>query len=173
MSAMDLNGFDATNEKGLESFEPIPLKFVVGYISSTSRETSNAGHPYAKLEFTVTEPEEHKGRNLWANLNLGHESKAARERAKKELVSICRAVNVMQPPNTDALKDIPMVLELKIEPPRDGYDAKSAIKNYFPISDWTDLQRMNVTLEVPKGKAASSKTESATAERLAAPWEKK
>jgi hypothetical protein len=67
---------------------------------------------YLQLTFEILDGP-HKGRLLWARLNLDNPNATAVAIAKAELSAICRAVGVLAPKDSVELHDLPLVIHVK------------------------------------------------------------
>jgi hypothetical protein len=63
-------------------------------------------------------------------LNLKNPNSVAVDIANKTLSSICYAVGVMNPNDSEELHDRPLEVKLAVKPPRDNYDATNEVKGY-------------------------------------------
>ena len=125
-----LSGFDASNVTPMASFEPLPNgRYVAAVTNSEFKPTKNGNGEYLELTFEVLEGE-HKGRKLWARLNLKNASAEAVRIAEQELSAICHATGVMRPNDSLELHDIPLVLDVKVAKRNDTGDLTNEIKGY-------------------------------------------
>jgi hypothetical protein len=127
---MDLTGFDANEHKDLESFDPIPNgEYLAVITDSAQKDTrSNTGW-YLALTFTIIEGE-HEGRKLWSNLNLSNPNDQAVEIAQRELATICRAIDVTAPKDSEELHDKPLLIKVTTEKRKDTGELTNRIKAY-------------------------------------------
>jgi hypothetical protein len=83
--------FNANEVEPSVGFEPIPNgKYQAVIAESGFKSTKSGNGRYLELEFEVIEGE-HKGRKLWARLNLENPNSTAVEIARAELSAICSA----------------------------------------------------------------------------------
>ena len=93
----NLNGFDATQVEPAAKFDPIPAGKYLAVITESEQKPTKAGTGhYLQLTFQIQEGV-HKGRILWARLNLDNPNATAVQIARAELSAICRAVGVTAP----------------------------------------------------------------------------
>jgi hypothetical protein len=163
---VELN-FDASNIEPLGSFEPLPLGEYTVVISSSEMKDAKTGKgQYLQLVYDVIEGEYH-GRKLFDRLNIQNESAQAQEIAQRSLSSICRAVGVMHPQNSEELHDKPFVVKVGIRPAKDEYQASNVIKEYKAVdSQEAATKEQDVAEKKPVAKVATP----AAKKR---PWEKK
>jgi len=139
----NLNGFNANEVDPAAPFEPVPAgKYLAAITASQFKPTKAGDGSYLELTFNILEGE-HKGRSLWARLNLNNPSATAVKIAKAELSAICHAVGVMQPKDSVDLHNLPLVIDVKLKKREDngeltneikGFEAKSAAKPQRPES---------------------------------------
>lgn len=130
--------FDANEVEPSQEFKPIPSgKYLAIITESEMVENSKKTGFFLKLAFQVVEGE-HKGRILWARLNLKNPNETAVQIAQGELSSICRAVNVMTPDESQELHDLPLMITVKLERRSDTGDDANVIKGYGPRSSSED-----------------------------------
>jgi len=96
--------------------------------ASEMKETSARTGHYLELRMKVLEGE-HAGAPLWARLNLDNPNLLTVEIAKAELSAICRAVDVMQPDDSEQLHNIPLVITVKCKVRDDG-EVVNEVKGY-------------------------------------------
>jgi hypothetical protein len=98
------------------SFPALPAgKYLAAIVESEKKETKAGTGEYLELTLQVLEGE-HKGRKLWSRLNLDNPNEKAVQIARAELSSICRAVNVMRPKDSQELHNIPIYISIIQEP---------------------------------------------------------
>lgn len=134
MSAFgNLAGFDASQVEPQRDFSPVPAGTYTAMITKSEMKPTKDGQgQYLYLEISIAEGE-HEGRLVFARLNLENRNDKAVEIARRELSSICRAVGVLTPKDSQELHDRPMQIKVGIEPARDGYEASNKIKAYLAV----------------------------------------
>ena len=112
---VSLQGFDASTVNP-EGMEPIPAgEYTMAITSSEQKPTkANDGSWLLALKLQVIDGP-HKGRIVFANLNLGNKSEAAKAIAKTELSQICHATGVMKPNDSSELHNKPMTVSVTCE----------------------------------------------------------
>jgi hypothetical protein len=124
--------FDATAVEPTAPFEPLPAgRYVVQIVASEMRPTKDGSGQYLWLEMDVLEGDQ-QGRKLWDRLNLVNPNAQAVEIAQRTLSAICHAVGKLQVQDSDELHLIPMLADVKVQPPRNGYDASNKVR-YLPL----------------------------------------
>ncbi|MBI1325702.1 DUF669 domain-containing protein [bacterium] len=107
----NLQGFDARNFPAF-GFRPLPDgKYVAVIIGSEFKTTRDGSGVYLELKFQVAEGE-HKGRIVWARLNLQNRSPEAVRIAQSQLSTICHAVDVLTPQSSEDLHYRPLVIRV-------------------------------------------------------------
>jgi hypothetical protein len=128
----DLGGFDPTQVEPANDFDPIPAgKYLAVITDSEMKDTKSGTGEYLNLAFEIIEGE-HKGRHLWARLNLHNPNATAVKIARAELSAICRAVNVMAPRDSVDLHNLPLLITIKCKKRPDTGEVVNEIKGYAP-----------------------------------------
>ena len=126
----NLHGFDASTVDPNTSFDPIPAgKYLAAITESEMKPTKTGSGSYLQLTFTVLEGE-HKGRVLWARLNLNNPNTTAVKIAQGELSAICRAVGVLQPRDSIELHNLPLLISIKLKKRADTGELTNEIKGF-------------------------------------------
>lgn len=130
---MDLTFFNANEIEPQQSREPVPAGWYKAVIT-TSEEKPTKAQTGSYLQMTIEIVEgEHQGRKVFERLNLKNPNATAVEIAQRTLSSICRAVGVPTPRNSQDLHDKVFMAKLKVTPARDGYDAGNEVGEYGPV----------------------------------------
>lgn len=127
---MDLAGFDANNVEPNAPRDPIPAGWYKAVITeSLEKPTKAQTGSYLQMTLEIIEGEL-AGRKTFERLNLNNPNQQAVEIAQRSLSSICRATGVMTPRTSNDLHDKPLMIKVKVTPPRDGYEAGNEISEY-------------------------------------------
>lgn len=125
-----LNNFDANQVDPSVALDPIPAgKYLAVITESEMKPTKAGGGKYLQFTFQVLEGE-HKGRLLWARLNLDNKSEMTVRIARGELSAICRAVGVMQPRDSVELHNIPLEITVGLKKRDDTGELGNVVKGY-------------------------------------------
>lgn len=134
----DLRGFDANQVDPSTDFDPLPAGKYLAVITDSEIKPNKAGTgSYLQLTFEVIEGD-HKGRLLWARLNLDNPNATAVQIAKAELSAICRAVGVLAPNDSSDLHDLPLVIHVRCKKRQDTGDITNEVKGYSPKASLTE-----------------------------------
>lgn len=126
----NLNGFNANDVDPAVGFDPIPAgRYLAAITDSVMKPTKAGDGAYLELTFQVLEGQ-HKGRLLWARLNLDHPKAETVKYARAELSAICRAVGVMAPRDSVELHNIPLVIHVAHKRRADTGEVSHVIKGY-------------------------------------------
>src|SRR5262249_1120294 len=126
----DLRGFDANQVEPTAEFDPLPAGKYPAVITESEMKPNKAGTGhYLQLTFEVIEGA-HKGRRLWARLNLDHPNAKAVEIAGAELSALCRAVGVLAPTDSVELHNLPLVIHVKCKQREDTGEVTNEVKGY-------------------------------------------
>lgn len=126
----NLNNFDANNVDPSVALDPIPAgKYLAAITDTEMKPTKAGGGKYLQLTFQVLDGE-HKGRLVWARLNLENKSEMTVKIARGELSAICRAVGVMAPKDSVELHNIPLEINVGLKKRDDNGEFTNVIKGY-------------------------------------------
>ena len=95
------------------------------------RPTKDGGGQYLWLEFDVLEGPL-LGRKLFDRLNLVNASAQTVEIAQRTLSAICHATGPMQVQDSAELHLIPIIADVTIKPPKNGYGESNKV-HYLPL----------------------------------------
>ena len=126
----NLNNFDANNVDPSVALDPIPAGKYTAVITETEMKPTKAGGgKYLQLTFQIVDGD-HKGRLVWARLNLENKSEMTVKIARGELSAICRAVGVMAPKDSIELHNIPLEINVGLKKRDDNGEFTNVIKGY-------------------------------------------
>jgi hypothetical protein len=127
MAAIDFNSDDVAPRTG---FDPLPAGKYKAVITESEEKPTKAGTgSYIQFTFEVLEGD-HKGRKLWARLNLNNPNPQAVEIAKGDLSAMCKAVGVKHLKDTQQLHDLPMVIKVSAKMDQQAGEVRNEIKGY-------------------------------------------
>ncbi len=133
------NTFDATTVDPLKPHDVLPPgRYAVQIVDSEMRVTKDGMGQYLWLELDVLEGE-YAGRKLFDRLNLINNNPTAVEIAQRTLSSICHAVGRMQVADSQELHLVPMVADVKVKPPQNGYGESNTLR-YLPLEQQPDTR---------------------------------
>ena len=122
--------FDAHQVDPSVALDPLPAgKYIAVVSESELKPTKAGGGKYLQLTFQIIEGE-HKGRLVWARLNLENKSETTVKIARGELSAICRAVGVMQPRDSVELHNVPLEINVGLKKRDDNGEFTNVIKGY-------------------------------------------
>jgi hypothetical protein len=126
--------FDASSVDPTMPLEALPPgQYLVQIVASEMRPTRDGSGQYLWLELDVLDGDQ-KGRKLFDRLNLVNANPMAVEIAQRTLSAICHAAGKLQVQDSDELHLIPMMVDVKVRPPKNGYDASNKIR-YLPLEE--------------------------------------
>ncbi len=126
----NLQGFDANTVEPTTDFDPVPAGKYLSVITDTEIKPTKSGNgSYLQLTFEILDGP-HKGRHLWARLNLDNPNATAVKIARAELSAICRAVGVMAPNDSVELHNLPLVITVRCKKRPDTGDIQNEIRGY-------------------------------------------
>ena len=128
------NQFDANQVEPNTAYEPLAAGFYPMMITDSEMKDSKSGGQYLKLTIEVCDGQS-KGRKVFSNLNLVNSNQTAVDIARRDLSSICHAVNVLTPQDTQELHYKPFVGKVKVSPAQNGYEASNDMAGYLPATE--------------------------------------
>ena len=146
----NLHGFDANQVDPASNFDPLPAgKYLAAIIESEMKPTKAGNGNYLALTFQVLDGP-HKGRMLWARLNLDNPNATAVQIAQAELSAICRAVGVLVPHDSVELHNLPLVISVRCKKRLDTGEITNEIGGYAKKeAPPTPLQAVNGAAHAP------------------------
>lgn len=160
---MDLTKFNIDVENEAEEsrdFSPLPDGQYPAIVTVSEIKDTKAGNgQFLALTFEVIDGD-HKGRKVWANLNIQNPSAACEKIGRAQLASLCKAVGVMNPQDSQELHDIPLVIRIGKDK---GDPNRNDVKGYSQIGDAYEPP-------VEEKKAAPAKPAAPAAKKK--PWQK-
>lgn len=130
---MELTGFDANTVEPNQPLEPIPVGWYKAVITESEEKPTKAQTgSYLQMTIEVIEGE-YQGRKVTERLNLNNPNGTAVEIAQRTLSSICRAVGVMTPRDSNDLHDKPFMVQVKVKPGDGQYGPSNEIGGYEAV----------------------------------------
>ena len=153
--------FDATTVEPAKPFELLPPgKYVVQIVASELRPTKDGQGQLLWLELDVLEGPL-AGRKVFDRLNLVNPNPQTVEIAQRTLSAICHATGRLQLQDSEELHLIPMLVDVTIQPPKNGYSESNKLR-------YLKLERGTAAVP-PAGHAAAPGATSAPPARPATP----
>ena len=124
--------FDASAVDPSTTYEILPPgQYVVQIVRSEMRPTKSGTGQQLVLELDVLEGPQ-AGRKLFDRLNLVNPNTQAVEIAERTLSAICHATGRMQVQDSEELHLVPMLADVTVQPPKNGYGESNRIR-YRPL----------------------------------------
>jgi hypothetical protein len=156
--------FDASGIEPTTPYEILPAgKYRAQIVESEMRVTKNGTGRFLWLMLDILDGE-HKGRKLFDQLNLVNPNPTTVEIAQRTLSAICHATGKLQVNDSEELHLIPLTIQVKVKPPKNGYGESNAI-SYLPPERGAAPPR--------SARPASDADTAAPAKMASAPWKKK
>jgi len=153
--------FDATSVEPTTPYDLLPAgKYRAQIVETEMRVTRNGMGQFLWLMLEILEGD-HKGRKIFDQLNLVNPNPTTVEIAQRTLSAICHATGKMHVSDSEELHLIPMTIQVKIKPPKNGYGESNAIA-YVP------MDRASSSRSVKSTPPAATPVKTA-----AAPWNKR
>lgn len=126
----NLNGFDASRVEPSANYEPLPAgKYLAVIIESEMKPTKAGTGEFLQMTFQVLDGP-HKGRFVWARLNLDNPNATAVQIAQADLAAICRAVGVLTPKDSTDLHNLPLTITVRCKKRADTGEITNEIAGY-------------------------------------------
>ena len=124
--------FDATGIDPAVAYEVLPAgKYPAQIVESEMRVTRNGMGQFLWLMLDIAEGP-HQGRKIFDQLNLVNPNPTTVEIAQRTLSAICHATGKLQVNDSEELHLIPMMIQVAVKPPKDGYGEKNTIRYLVP-----------------------------------------
>jgi len=160
--------FNAEEYEPMGSFEPLPVgEYTVVIESSEKKPASTGKGEYLQLVYNVVDGE-YQGRKLFDRLNIVNDSDQAQTIARRALSSICRAIGIMNPKNSEELHDKPFVVKVGIRPAKGEYGPSNKITEYAAMDGSLPSLPEKKAEKKPEG---TTTTAASTKKKM--PWQKK
>ena len=162
--------FDATSVEPTTPYELLPAgKYRAQIVESEMRVTRNGMGQFLWLMLDILDGQ-HKGRKIFDQLNLVNPNPTTVEIAQRTLSAICHATGRMHVSDSEELHLIPMTIQVKIKPPKNGYGESNAIAYLPPEGGAPRPLRQSLLQPL---SAAATHAASAPPKMASAPWNKK
>ena len=133
-------GFDSSTVEPA-SFGVLPKgRYLCVAVDSEMKETKSGSGEYLQITFEVIDGDA-KGRKIFERLNIVNSNKTAEEIAQRQLSGLCRAVGIGRLDDSDQLHNIPVVLEISIEPAKGDFGESNRIRGYYPAGGVSSAPR--------------------------------
>ena len=157
--------FDATSVEPTTPYELLPAgKYRAQIVESEMRVTRNGMGQFLWLMLDILDGH-YQGRKIFDQLNLVNPNPTTVEIAQRTLSAICHATGRMHVSDSEELHLIPMTIQVKIKPPKNGYGESNAIA-YLP-------PERGAVARVAKPTPGAPATPAAPPKMASAPWNKK
>lgn len=114
------------------SFDPVPPgDYLCQVVESDVVKTKHGDGEVLKLTIDIIDGP-YADRKVFENLNIRNPSAEAQRIAQRALADLCLATGVHGLRNSEELHFKPFVARLKVEPAKDGFDAKNKVSRYKP-----------------------------------------
>lgn len=122
--------FNANEVAPASSFDPVPAgKYVAAIIGSERKPTKAGTGEYLELIFELLDGP-HRGRRVWARLNIENPNPKAVQIARGELSSLCRAVGVMEPRDSVELHNLPLCIKVTCKKRPDTGEIDNEVRGF-------------------------------------------
>lgn len=119
------------DENMKQSYELLPKgKYLAMITFSEIKPNSKRTGDLLKLTFEIIDGAG-KGRKVFESINVRHENKVAEKIGTEQLNALCLATNILHLQDSDQLHNIPLTIDVVIEPGRDGYDDQNRVKGFY------------------------------------------
>jgi hypothetical protein len=127
--------FDATEHDTTQNdYAELPNGIYVMQVGASDvTPTKDGTGVIAKITMEVIEPADYEGRKLFVNYNIENRNATAQQIGERQFASLCRAVGVTTPDDTEELHNIAFTVKVGLgKPSKDGqYPARAEVKRYY------------------------------------------
>ena len=124
--------FDATGIEPTTGYDVLPAgKYRAHIVESEMRVTRNGMGQFLWLMLEIVEGQ-YQGRKLFDQLNLVNSNPQTVEIAQRTLSAICHATGKLQVNDSTDLHLVPLMIQVAVKPPKDGYSEKNTIRYLVP-----------------------------------------
>ena len=126
-------GFNAASVEPSTPMDVLPKgKYLCMAIASELKPTRNNTGEYLQITFEVLEGN-YKGRKIFERLNIRNSNKTAEDIAQRALSALCHAVGVIELDDSEQLHNIPVTLDVDVDPAKGEYSASNRVKGYSEV----------------------------------------
>ncbi len=169
---VELTDFDPNEFEPIGSFEPLPAGDYIVVIESSESKKASTGDNNRYLQFVYNVVDgEYKGRKVFDRLNVKNDSEQAEAIAKRSLASICMAVGVYHPTDTEELHDKPFMVTLGIRPAKGEFGPSNVVKGY-KMKDGGKIGGSAPTPSSPEKHGDKTENGGDTTAKKKMPWSK-
>lgn len=137
------------------SYDPLPAADFLVWITESDIPTDNEGNQKVAVTMEVIEPQQYAGRKLWDSFTLENQQNPKwAETGRQLLATMCRAIGIMSPRETEELHGIPFHVRVEVDTWRDGSLHNKVIARWSTASQAPPLKR---TRPAPAPAAAGPK----------------
>lgn len=138
---MALLNFDASQIPEA-SFEPLPAGDYLVWITESDIPTDDQGNQKVAITMEVIEPQQYAGRKLWDSFTLeNYQNPKWAETGRQILATVCRAIGVMSPRETEELHGIPFCVRTEVDTWKDGSIHNKVVARWSTSSQAPPLRR--------------------------------
>lgn len=131
---MAIIDFNAEEIEPQSDFSPLPVgEYTVVITQSDMKPTKTGNGQYLQFTYQVVDGE-YKNRLIFDRLNIVNSNSVAQQIAQKALSSICRAVGVMHPRDSEELHDKVFQVKVGIRPASGEYGESNIVKGYSSLT---------------------------------------
>jgi len=180
MVALPNGGFDAQEAIDADRFTPIPAgkypgKFIASRRAPKEKEAIDNGEHTDKytvhMMIEITDGDQ-AGRQILFRYPVVHPSEGYARKGRRLYgeASIATGFGQNAPGETDQLIGLPFIVELAVNPPKNGYEASNEIKHFIHPSAATAPAQNAASGEKPPHMNGATDTPAQTANNGAQPW---
>ena len=165
--------FDASNvDTSAQSYEVVPPGKYNAHIIFSERRVNKSGNgEHFLLELEILNGPQ-VGRRLYERLNIKNPNPEVVAIARRTLATICKAVGKLQVNDSEELHNIPLVVDVRVRPPKDGYGESNSVRFLAPNTDGQQPQEGGSASVASAAKPTQVPTPSAPAANTGLPWKR-
>ena len=170
----DITGkaFDADEHEKMREFDALPPDWYLAGINDAQLKQARSGKgTYLAVTFEILDGE-YRGRKLWANMNIRHDSETAQRIGQQELATLSVAVGIHRLEDSAELNGKTLYIRVTAKPNKDSGEIENEVKGYKPSDGAAPTEPANAAAKpTPATKPAATAPATAGAKKKM-PWDK-
>jgi len=125
-----------------QSFEPLPAGDYLVWITESDIPNDKEGNQKVAVTMEVLEPQQYANRKLWDSYTLENQQNPKwAETGRQILATLCRAIGVMSPRETEEMHEIPFHVRIEVDTWTDGSLHNKVVARWSTASQAPPLKR--------------------------------
>lgn len=117
-------------------YKPLPEGLYLAEMTESDMKQTRSGGWMISAKFNIIQPEAQKNRVVFHNFNVENQNPKAVEIGLQQLKRCAEAVAKQRFEDTSELHNIPLTLDVEIQPEQNGYKAQNRIKKFGNVNEY-------------------------------------